>query len=56
MKLTKEEKEILEAFEKGKTKSVSGSGNIKSVYKNYAKETIRKSSVLHKYVTGKLKE
>ncbi len=84
---TKEEKELLEAYEKDEWKSVKGKNKEISRYQQIAKETFKKdsrvnirisrkdvhaiqvkaleegipyqtliSSVLHKYVTGKLTE
>lgn len=87
MKLSKEEKELLESVEKGEWKTIPNFKKEAKRYQEYAKATFRKdkrvnirisekdlinlqkkalqeglpyqtliSSVLHKYITGRLKE
>lgn len=43
IKMNKEEKEILKAFELGKLKRVKGAGKEKGRYQQYARQTLSKS-------------
>ena len=64
-KLSSEEREILEAFEKGKLKRSKKAANTQKRHQEYAEAMFKKdarinqtliASILHKYVEGRLNE